>query len=81
MSRYRSDYEICYQWSPLDKMTHCLLKADVKIVVGTGQSAECSEYLTYSASAEKQIYIDDATGSLINCKTYDAVFSWKAIIE
>ncbi len=79
VSRYRSDYEICYQWSPLDKLTHCTLKGDVKLVIGTGQSAECSQYLTYPASAEKQIYIEDASTSLSDCATYDGEFSWKAV--
>jgi len=81
VSQYRSVYEICYQWSPLDKLTHCTLKSDVKIVIGTGQSAECSQYLTYPASAEKQIYIEDASISLSDCATYDGEFSWKAVME
>ena len=54
-AQYRTDYEICYQWSPLDKMTQCKLKAGSKVVIGTGQSAMCSDYLTYPASPEKQI--------------------------
>lgn len=77
VSQYRSDYEICYQWSPLDKLTTCTLKAGVKVVVGTGQSATCSEYLTYPVSAAKQIYIQDAGTSVSNCTVYDAKFSWE----
>lgn len=76
-SKYRSDYEICYQWSPLDKMVSCTLKADTKIVVGTGQSAKCSEYLTYPVSSEQQVYIDDAQDSVLNCTTFDDEFSWQ----
>ena len=81
VSQYRFDYEICYQWSPLDKMTQCRLKANVKVVIGTGQSAECSSYLTYPASAEKQIYIEDASTLVSDCATYDGKFSWKAVVE
>lgn len=75
---YREDYEICYQWSPLDKLTTCKLKAGTKVVVGNGQSAECSPYLTYPVSAAQQIYIDDASMSADDCKTYDAEFRWSA---
>lgn len=74
---YREDYEICYQWSPLDKLTSCTLKAGTKVVIGNGQSAECSQYLTYPVSAAQQIYIENAAASVEDCKTYDAVFSWK----
>ncbi len=78
VAQYRFDYEICYQWSPLDKMTICTLNADSKVVIGTGQSAECSPYLTYPASAEKQIYIPDAASVVSDCTTYEGNFSWKA---
>jgi len=77
ISKYRSEYEICYQWSPLDKLVRCTLKPGTKVVVGTGQSAECSEYLTYPVSDKKQIYIDDASLSLTNCTLFDGEFSWK----
>ncbi len=81
VSQYRTDYEICYQWSPLDKLTHCTLKAGSKVVVGTGQSAECSPYLTYPASAEKQIFIADAAAVVSDCTTYEANFNWQAASE
>jgi hypothetical protein len=77
ISQYRSGYEICYQWSPLDKLVSCTLKEGTKVVVGTGQSAQCSEYLTYPVSDELQIYIDDASNSLTNCTVFSGEFSWK----
>lgn len=79
VAQYRSDYEICYQWSPLDKLVKCTLKPNTKVVVGTGQSALCSEYLSYAVSAQQQIYIEDASESLMNCTVFDGVFSWKAL--
>ncbi len=79
VAQYRTDYEICYQWSPLDKLTHCRIKAGTKVVIGTGQSAKCSEYLTHPPSAAKQIYIDDASSALSDCRDYDLVFSWKPV--
>ena len=77
ISSYRSEYEICYQWSPLDKLVSCTLKPETKVVVGNGQSAECSAYLTYQVSDKQQIYIEDASVSLTNCTIFDGKFSWK----
>lgn len=74
---YREDYEICYQWSPLDKMERCTLKPGTKVVVGNGQSAFCSEYLTYSVSESQQVYIQDAAAVVENCTTFTAEFRWK----
>lgn len=74
---YREDYEICYQWSPLDKLTTCTLKAGTRVVIGNGQSAKCSEYLTYPVSAAQQMYIENAEESVLDCTGYDAVFQWQ----
>lgn len=81
ISQYRHDYEICYQWSPLDKMSICTLKTDINVVIGTGQSAECSQYLNYPVSAAKQLYIEDASNTIFNCETYDGVFDWQVVSE
>ena len=77
VAQYRKNYEICYQFSPLDKLTQCNLKANTKIVVGTGQSVKCDKFLTYPTSAIMQIYIESP--SLSDCKDYDGLFSWKPI--
>jgi len=78
---YRSDYEICYQWSPLDKMTQCTLKAGSKVVVGTGQSVRCSDYLNYSASSELQIFITNAESVSNSCQDFDGLFQWKPVVQ
>lgn len=77
VAKYRSDYEICYQWSPLDKMTSCTLKAGSKVVIGNGQSAFCSEYLSYPASAALQIYMQDAGDQTDACSSFSGVFKWQ----
>ncbi|MGR8929803.1 MAG: hypothetical protein ACU836_04115 [Gammaproteobacteria bacterium] len=77
ISNYRIDYEICYQWSPLDSLETCMLKPGTKLVIGTGQSTKCSEYLSYSISNKQQIFIDDAKSALVNCYSSDGEFSWK----
>ncbi|MEC7547704.1 MAG: hypothetical protein VX474_02990 [Pseudomonadota bacterium] len=77
VAQYREDYEICYQWSPLDKLVTCEIKAGTKVVVGNGQSAQCSQYLSYGVSASQQVFITDAANSVTNCRTYDAMMSWQ----
>ena len=79
IATYRAEYEICYQWSPLDKLVSCTLKSNTKVVVGTGQSTECSEYLSYEVSDKQQIYIEDASSSLTDCTVFDGEFSWKEL--
>lgn len=76
VSEYREDFEICYQWSPLDKLVSCKLAPGSKVVIGTGQSAVCSEYLTYPVSAAKQIFILDAGNKTSECEDFDAVMGW-----
>lgn len=76
VAQYREDYEICYQWSPLDVMTECKISVGSKIVIGNGQSAECSQYLTYDVSAAQQIYLEDAANHTPQCTSYIGTFSW-----
>lgn len=80
VSQYRRDYEICTQYSPLDRLAQCKLKTGSLIVVGTGQSAQCDQYLTYPASASRQIYMpkEAANSAVNNCEDFDAEFAWKA---
>ncbi|MDO6705502.1 hypothetical protein [Photobacterium sp. 1_MG-2023] len=77
VAQYREGYEICYQWSPLDKMTRCELSPGSKLVIGNGQSAQCSEWLTYPVSAEQQLYLEGTETLVSNCQTFDAVFGWE----
>lgn len=77
ISAYHSNYEICYQWSPIDKLVSCTLEPNTKIVVGNGQSAFCSDYLTYPVSATQQIYIENSSETLTNCTVFDGEFNWK----
>ena len=74
---YREDYEICYQWSPLDKLTQCTLKPGSKVVVGNGQSATCSDYLSYPVSETQQVFISSASDAVLNCVNFDSVMSWE----
>lgn len=78
-AQYRTNYEICYQWSPIDMMTRCQIASGTVIVIGTGQSAYCSEYLTYPTSASQQIYMDNAADSTNECITYQGMFNWQPL--
>ena len=81
ISEYREDFAICPSWSPLDMMTRCTLKEGAKVVLGTGQSARCNPYLTYPASGEVQIYLDDGEHNLLQCTSYYGVFSWQPTVS
>lgn len=81
VAQYRSDYQICYQWTPMDKMTLCSLKAGAKVVIGTGQSASCSQFLDYPSSDKKQVYLANAEADLYDCNSYNAEFNWTPIIN
>lgn len=77
VSAYRRNYEICYQWSPLDRLVKCTLRAGAKVVLGTGQSVVCSEHLTYSTSASLQLYVADAKQDALDCTDFDGMLSWQ----
>ncbi len=74
---YRAKYQICYQWSPLDMLVSCMLKPGTKIVVGTGQSEKCSQYVNYPVSAAQQVYIADAADVVENCNVLTGRFDWQ----
>jgi hypothetical protein len=74
---YRKDYEICYQWSPLDKLVQCTLKVGTTVVVGNGQSAKCSDYLEYPVSEAQQVFIESASDAMLDCSGFDSMMSWK----
>lgn len=81
VSKYRKNYAICYQWTPLDKMTKCKLKKGATIVVGTGQSAECSDFLTYPASATNQLFLSGSNTPIEeqveSCTDVNVTFGWE----
>ncbi len=79
VAEYRSNYEICYQWSPLDMLVQCTMGAGQRIVLGNGQSATCSTYLSYPASSKQQVFIQNASSSSAvgSCSVKTAEFSWR----
>lgn len=81
VAQYREDYEICYQWSPLDMMTTCTIEAGTQLVIGSGQSAFCSDYLTYPTSTAQQIFTTDAGTATSNCQVFQGVFQWQPANE
>ena len=76
VSQYRERYEICYEWSPLDRLVRCKLREGALVVLGTGQSARCSEYLTYPESSAVQLYLTSAEGDALECTSYSGAFHW-----
>lgn len=53
----RERLEICREWSPLDVLSECTLRAQTPVVLGIGQSVRCAGGITYSPSAAMQLYI------------------------
>ena len=57
---YRQENAICPEWSDLNQLTRCTLKAGAHVVIGPGQSAACMS-LTYEKSATNQVYMANDT--------------------
>jgi hypothetical protein len=55
--QYRIDNAICPEWSALNVLSVCQIKIGSKLVLGPGQSAKCSETLSYPASPVNQVYL------------------------
>ena len=77
-SMYRNDYEICPSWSPLDRLSVATLKEGSVVVVGTGQSATCDQYLHYEQSDHVQIFIPNISEVIINYD-YEVVFAMRKL--
>lgn len=60
VNAYRADNAICPEWSALNKVSQCRLKAGVQIVVGPGQSAQCQD-LRYPQSSNNQVFVPNDT--------------------
>lgn len=63
--QYRQANAICAEWSPLDALSVCKLKAGSRFVLGPGQSATCQQG-SFAASATNQVFIanDGRAGKL-----------------
>ncbi len=53
---YRSAYGICAEWSALDTLITCQIKAGTEIVVGTTQSATC-QIGAFAKTSHIQVFI------------------------
>ncbi len=57
----RATYEVCPEWSPLDALSECTLRAGSHVVLGSGQSAQCAGSVRYGQSEALQLYIPNDT--------------------
>jgi hypothetical protein len=64
---YRTANEICPEWSDLDNVSECKLKAGTHVVVGPGQSATCAKG-AYPASPTNQVFVNNDTRDPANPK-------------
>ena len=54
---YRAKFAICKQWSQLDRLLSCDVRPGSMIVVGTTQSADCGDGITYAKTAANQVFV------------------------
>ena len=54
---YRAQFAICKQWSQLDRLLSCDVRPGSMIVVGTTQSADCGDGVTYAKTAANQVFV------------------------
>ena len=54
---YRTQFAICKQWSQLDRLLSCEVRPGSMIVVGTTQSADCGDGITYAKTAANQVFV------------------------
>lgn len=74
---YRQQNAICYQWSPLDKLTQCQIAAGTQLVIGSGQSARCSAFLAYPVSSQLQIFLANSAAHTSHCQNFTAHWQWQ----
>jgi hypothetical protein len=74
--QYQVDNVICPEWSPLNKMSSCTIKVGTKVVVGPGQSAQCSDRLI-PASAVNQVNIpNDSRNNVLFVENCSEGVAW-----
>lgn len=58
---YRAANAICKEWSGLDRLVSCELRPGTEVVIGTAQSAVCSDGSIYPKTAENQVFVPNDT--------------------
>jgi hypothetical protein len=75
--QYRARNAICPEWSALDALSRCELRAGARFVLGPGQSARCEGGATLAASPTNQVYIDnDARAQRVLVERCEPLGAW-----
>ncbi|MEZ4407295.1 MAG: hypothetical protein R3A52_12565 [Polyangiales bacterium] len=75
--RYRADNAVCPEWSDLDVLSRCTLRAGARFVMGPGQSARCADGRELPRSAVNQVYVDnDARAGRVYVEGCEALGAW-----
>jgi len=75
--RYRVEEDICPEWSALDRVTSCTIKAGSHVVIGPGQSATCADGSTLAKSPVNQVYIpNDGRNNVLYVENCSAGAPW-----
>jgi hypothetical protein len=60
VDKYRVEEDICPEWSDLNVVSQCTLKVGAHVVIGPGQSADCTA-VKYPKSAANQVFVANDT--------------------
>lgn len=75
--QYRAANAICKEWSALDRMVSCEVRPGSQIVVGTTQSAVCSDGTTYPKTDTNQVYVaNDGRAGIVHVGACSQETNW-----
>jgi hypothetical protein len=59
VSEFRRTFDVCKEWSQLDRLTTCTLLPGMRVVVGSGHGVHCN-HTSYPDSDRAQVYIPES---------------------
>lgn len=60
VSEFRKTFDVCREWSQLDRLTTCTLLPGMRVVVGSGHGVRCNPFTSYPDSNRSQVYIPES---------------------
>lgn len=77
---YREKNAICKEWSNLDRLIACQVKAGAQIVLGTTQSVTCDDGTAYPKTAEIQVYVpNDSRNGVLYVESCREEGAWPSL--
>jgi hypothetical protein len=74
---YRTANAICKAWSALDRVISCEVRPGTQVVIGTTQSAQCSDGSIYPQTAVNQVFVpNDGQAGIVHVGACSEENSW-----